>query len=196
MKLFFVKSIDPIIRNYPKITEVGAGMRYKISDSKIAEQAFTTNANTCSGFVLNAGDKNLVGHIQPEGFNPQNFASTFEKLVKDFQTTFGKIKSAFVFGGRESSFVDSHCKTPSNQVYAKICEVLSTKCGVADENFASILGKRGGVKSYDDVAVIGDKVYLANKEFEKVGLITAPANKKEELAERIYEDVFIPEKFL
>ena len=171
-------------------------MHYTVKDAKIAEQAFTTSANTCSGFVLNAGGKNLVGHIQPEGFNPLNFAEAFEKLVKDFQVTYGKIKSAFVFGGRESSFVDPNCKMPSNQVSAKICEVLSTKCGIADENFASIIGKRSGVQSYDDVAVIGDKVYLANREFEKVGLITAPASKKEELAERIYEDVFIPEKFL
>ena len=171
-------------------------MRYTVRDVKIAEQAFTTSANTCSGFVLNAGEKNLVGHIQPEGFNPLDFAAAFEKLVKDFQATYGKIKSAFVFGGRESSFVDPHCTTSSNLVYAKICELLSTKCGIADENFASIIGKRSGVKSYDDVAVIGDKVYLANKEFEKVGLDIAPSAQKEKLAEQIYEDVFIPEKFL
>ena len=48
----------------------------------------------------------------------------------------------------------------------------------------------------DNMAVIGDKVYLANKEFEKAGLLSAPKDKIESLAEDIYEDVFIPKSFL
>lgn len=196
MKIYFVKSIEPYVRNCPNITEVGAGMRYRLSDSRIAEQAFTTSANTCSGFVLNAGKKNLVGHIQPEGFNTRNFALAFEKLVNDFQAMYGKIRSAFVFGGRESSYVDPNCKVRSNEVSGTICNILSTKCGVTDENFVSIIGKRSQIKSFDDVAVIGDKIYFANREFENVGLDKAPSEEVEELAEKIYEDVFIPEKFL
>lgn len=183
MKLFFVKLIEPFISKLPASAEVGAGMRYTLRDSKAGENLFTTAANTCSGFVLHAGGQNLVGHIQPEGFNPRNFASAFEKLVKDFQSKFGEVK-AFVFGGRESSFADPNCKTRSTDVYATICEVLSTKCNIPDENFASVLGKFKHVKTNDDVAVIGDKIYMANKAFEKA--------KPPE----IYEDIIIPDSFL
>lgn len=196
MRLSFVKSLEPIIRKSPNITEVGAGMRYTLADSKIGQNLFTTSANTCSGFVLNTGEKSLMGHIQPEGFNPRSFTQCFEKLVNDFQATYGKIKSAFVFGGRESSFIDPHCAVKSNEVSATMCNVLSTKCGIADENFASVIGKFKDIKSFDDVAVIGDKLYIANKEFEAAGLLNANAKNTETLAGKIYEDVFIPEKFL
>lgn len=183
MKVTFVKSIEPFIRNLPASCEVGAGMRYTLRDAKVGENLFTTSANTCSGFVLNAGGQNLVGHIQPEGFNPRNFAQTFENLVKDFQAKFGEVK-AFVFGGRESSFVDPNCRTTSNNVYATMCDVLSTKCKIPDENFASVLGKFKGIKTNDDVAVIGDKIYMANKALEK----SKPAD--------IYEEILIPDGFL
>lgn len=182
MKVIFVDSIIPYIKN-TAAKEVGAGMRYTLSDAKVGKNLFTTSANTCSGFVLNAGGKNLVGHIQPEGFNLRNFAQAFENLVKDFQAKFGEVK-AFVFGGRESSFVDPNCRTASNDVYATMCDVLSTKCKIPDENFASVLGKKAHIKTNDDVAVIGDNVYMANKSLAK--------NKPGE----IYEDIEIPDSFL
>lgn len=183
MKISFVKSIEPYIKSMPASAEVGAGMRYTLNSAKIGKNLYTTSANTCSGFVLNAGRQNFVGHIQPEGFNPKNFAKAFEHLVKDFQDKYGEVK-AFVFGGRESSFLDPHCSTSSTDVYATICEVLSTKCNIPDKNFGSVLGKLKGVKTYDDVAVIGDRIYMANKAFEK-----AKPNE-------VYEEILIPDSFL
>lgn len=195
MKLFFVKSIEPFISKLPAAAEVGAGMRYTLRDAKIGNSLYTTGINTCSGFGLRAGEQNLLGHIKPEDFNPRNFAGAFERLVKDFQNKYGEVR-ALVFGGRESSFIDPNCRRASNEVSATMCDVLSTKCNIPDENFASIMGKFINIKTNDNMAVIGDKVYLANKEFEKAGLLSAPKYKIESLAEDIYEDVFIPKSFL
>ena len=195
MKLFFVKSIEHLISKLPQASEVGAGMRYTLCDAKVGKNLYTTGINTCSGFSLEAGNQNLLGHIMPEGFNPRNFAEAFEKLVKDFQNKYGEVR-ALIFGGRESSFIDPHCPTPSNEVSATMCNVLSTRCNIPDENFASIMGKFANVKTNDNMAVIGDKVYLANKEFEKSGLLNASDDKVEALAGKVYEDVFIPKNFL
>ena len=195
MKLFFVKSIEPFISKLPAAAQVGAGMRYTLRDAKIGNSLYTTGINTCSGFGLRAGEQNLLGHIKPEDFNPRNFAGAFEKLVKDFQNKYGEVR-ALVFGGREISFIDPHCRTRSNEVSATMCDVLSTKCNIPDENFASIMGKFTNIKTNDNMAVIGDKVYLANKEFEKAGLLSAPKDKIETLAQDVYEDVFIPKSFL
>lgn len=195
MKLFFVKSIEPYISKLPTTSEVGAGMHYTLRDIKIGKNLYTTGINTCSGFNLRAGEQNLLGHIKPENFNPRNFAEAFEKIVKEFQNKYGEVK-ALVFGGRESSFIDPHCRTRSNEVSATICDVLSSKCNIQDENFASLLGKYANIKTNDNMAIIGDKIYLANNEFEKACLINAPNDKIETLAEKIYEDVFIPKSFL
>lgn len=196
MKLNFVQSIEPMLRQcQPKVIEVGENMRYTIKDAKIAENIFSTSFHTCSGFELNAGKRNLAGHIKPEGFNPRNFADAFECLVKDFQDKFGEVK-ALVLGGRESSFVDSYSSATSNEVYSTMCDVLSTKCNIPDEKFASILGKYREIKSNDDIAIIGDKVFIANKEFEKIGLLNAPKDEVETIANKVYEDVFIPSSFL
>lgn len=182
MKVTFVDSIIPYIKN-TAAKEVGAGMRYTIHDVKTGESLFTTAVNTCSGFVLNSGHKNLMGHIQPEGFNTRNFASAFENIVNDFKSKYGEIK-AFIFGGRESSFVDPYCSTASNEVYATMYDVLSTKCKIPDKNIASVLGKFKHVKTNDDVAVIGDRVYIANKPLAK------------NMPDAIYEDIEIPDSFL
>lgn len=195
MKLFFVKSIEPFISKLPASTEVGAGMRYTIRDAKIGTELYTTSINTCSGFCIRAGEKNLLGHIQPEEFNPRNFSEAFERLVKDFQNKYGEVR-ALVLGGRESSFIDPHCRTASNEVSATMCDVLSTKCNIPDKNFASIMGKFSNVRTTDNMAIIGDKAYIANREFEKVGLLNAPKDKVEDLAGKVYEDVFIPKSFL
>ena len=103
---------------------------------------------------------------------------------------------ALVLGGRESSFVDSYSSATSNEVYSTMCDVLSTKCNIPDEKFASLLGKYREIKSNDDIAIIGDKVFIANKEFEKIGLLNAPKDEVETIANKVYEDVFIPSSFL
>ena len=195
MKLFFVKSIESFINKLPAASEVGAGMRYTLRNAKTGSNLYTTGINTCSSFGLNAGEQNLLGHIKPEGFNPRDFAGAFEKLVKDFQNKYGEVR-ALVFGGRESSFTDPHCRTSSNEISATMCDILSTKCNITDENFASIMGKFANIKTNDNIAIIGNKVYLANKEFEKAGMLKAPKDKIETLAGGIYEDVFIPKSFL
>lgn len=195
MKLFFVKSIEPLISKLAAASEVGANLRYTIKDAKIANKLYTTGINTCSGFGLRAGEQNLLGHIKPEDFNPRSFSQAFERLVKDFQNKYGEVR-ALVFGGRESSFTDPHCRIPSNEVSATMCDVLSTKCNIADENFASIMGKYAKIKANDNMAIIGNNVYLANKEYEAAGLLSAAKDKIETLAGDIYEDVFIPKSFL
>ena len=196
MKISFVKSIEPILRQVkPPAVEVGANMRYTINDAKIAENIFSTGFHTCSGFDINAGKMNLAGHIKPEGFNPRNFADSFERLVKGFQDKFGEVR-ALVLGGRETGFVDSYSSATSNVVYSTMCEVLSAKCNLPDEKFASILGKFKNVKTNDDIAIIGDRVFIANKEFEKAGLLNATKENVEEIAGKVYEDVFIPQSFL
>lgn len=195
MKLNFVQSTEPMLRQcQPKAIEVGENMRYTIKDAKIAENIFSTSFHTCSGFELNAGKMNLAGHIKPECFNPRNFADAFECLVKDFQDKFGEVK-ALVLGGRESSFVDPYSSVTSNEVYSTMCDVLSTKCNIPDEKFASILGKYRGIKTNDDIAIIGDKVFIANKEFEKLGISDASDKDIETIIGNVYEDVFIPSSF-
>ncbi len=196
MKINFVNSIDPILRQCKTpAVEVGANMRYTIGDAKIAKNIFSTGFHTCSGFELNAGEMNLAGHIKPEGFNPRNFSEAFERIVKNFQDKYGEVK-ALVLGGRESAFRDPHSDTTSNEVYATMCEVLSTKCNIPDEKFASILGKFKDIKSNDDIAIIGDRVFIANKEFEKAGIPNSSKENIESTLGNIYEDVIIPREFL
>lgn len=110
--------------------------------------------------------KTLLGHIKPEDFNPRNFAGAFEKLVKDFQNKYGEVR-ALVFGGREISFIDPHCRTRSNEVSATMCDVLSTKCNIPDENFASIMGKFTNIKTNDNMALLVIKFILQIKNLKK-----------------------------
>lgn len=183
MKVTFVKSIEPFIRNLPASCEVGAGMNYTLNGIKTGENLFTTGLNTCSFFELNAGKINKSGHIMPERLNLRNFSDAFERIVKSFQDEYGKIK-ALVAGGREYSFVDPYCKTTSNELAATMCDVLSTRCKIPDEDFASILGKFKHIKTNDDIAIIGDRIYIANRALEK----SKPAE--------VYEDILIPDVFL
>ena len=82
MKISFVKSIEPILRQCKtSAVEVGANMRYTINDAKVAESIFSTGFHTCSCFDINAGKMNLFGHIKPEGFNSRNFAEAFERFA-------------------------------------------------------------------------------------------------------------------
>lgn len=196
MKISFVKSIEPILRQCKtSAVEVGANMRYTINDAKVAESIFSTGFHTCSGFDINAGKMNLFGHIKPEGFNSRNFAEAFERLVKGFQDKYGEVK-ALVFGGREVAFCDPYSDVTSNEVYATMCNVLSTKCNISDEKFVSILGKFKDVKTNDDIAIIGDRVFVANKEFEKAGVLNSTKSNVEDNLTNVYEDVIIPSEFL
>ncbi len=183
MKINFVESIEPYIKKLPASAEVGAGMRYTIKNTKIAESLCITSVNTCTGFLVIAGKKKLGGHIMPERLNIPDMLKELERIVNNFQARFGRAK-AFVFGGRESSFVDPNCPIPSCDVYGNICATFSTKCHIPDEDFASILGKRADIKTFDDVAVIGDEIYFANKTLKTKSL------------EEIYEDIEIPKSFL
>ena len=196
MKISFVKSIEPILRQCKtSAVEVGANMRYTINDAKVAESIFSTGFHTCSGFDINAGKMNLFGHIKPEGFNSRNFAEAFERLVKCFQDKYGEVK-ALVLGGREVAFCDPYSDVTSNEVYATMCNVLSTKCNISDEKFVSILGKFKDVKTNDDIAIIGDRVFVANKEFEKAGVLNSTKSNIEDNLTNVYEDVIIPSEFL
>lgn len=192
MKVNFVSTIAPIIDNTYRIKEVN---KYSLDGIKTSKQLYTEGLNTCSAFNLNAGNMNLLGHIKPEGFNPRNFSEAFERIVKNFQDTYGEVK-ALVLGGRESAFRDPHSDTTSNEVYATMCEVLSTKCNIPDEQFASILGKFKDIKSNDDIAIIGDRVFIANKEFEKARILNSSKENIENTLGNIYEDVIIPREFL
>ena len=192
MKVNFVSTIAPIIDNTYRIKEVN---KYSLDGIKTGKKLYTEGLNTCSAFNLNAGNMNLLGHIKPEGFNPRNFSEAFERIVKNFQDTYGEVK-ALVLGGRESAFRDPHSDTTSNEVYATMCEVLSTKCNIPDEKFASILGKFKDIKSNDDIAIIGDRVFIANKEFEKAGILNSSKENIENTLGNIYEDVIIPREFL
>ena len=142
--------------------------------------------NTLGWYRYNPKKDSMKSYIQK---------TKLPKIFKDFQNKYGEVR-ALIFGGRESSFIDPHCPTQSNEVSATMCDVLSTRCNIPDENFASIMGKFAKVKTNDNMAVIGDKVYLANKEFEKSGLLNASDDKVEALAGKVYEDVFIPKNFL
>ena len=192
MKVNFVSTIAPIIDNTYRIKEVN---KYSLDGIKTGKKLYTEGLNTCSAFNLNAGNMNLLGHIKPEGFNPRNFSEAFERLVKNFQDNYGEVK-ALVLGGRESAFRDPHSDTTSNEVYATMCEVLSTKCNIPDEKFASILGKFKDIKSNDDIAIIGDRVFIANKEFEKAGILNSSKENLESALGNVYEDVIIPREFL
>ena len=192
MKVNFVSTIAPIIDNTYRIKEVN---KYSLYGIKTGKKLYTEGLNTCSAFNLNAGNMNLLGHIKPEGFNPRNFSEAFERIVKNFQDTYGEVK-ALVLGGRESAFRDPHSDTTSNEVYATMCEVLSTKCNIPDEKFASILGKFKDIKSNDDIAIIGDRVFIANKEFEKAGILNSSKENLESALGNVYEDVIIPREFL
>ena len=192
MKVNFVSTIAPIIDNTYRIKEVN---KYSLDGIKTSKKLYTEGLNTCSAFNLNAGNMNLLGHIKPEGFNPRNFSEAFERIVKNFQDTYGEVK-ALVLGGRESALRDPHSDTTSNDVYATMCEVLSTKCNIPDEKFASILGKFKDIKSNDDIAIIGDRVFIANKEFEKAGILNSSKENIENTLGNIYEDVIIPREFL
>ena len=192
MKVNFVSTIAPIIDNTYRIKEVN---KYSLYGIKTGKKLYTEGLNTCSAFNLNAGNMNLLGHIKPEGFNPRNFSEAFERIVKNFQDKYGEVK-ALVLGGRESAFRDPHSDTTSNEVYATMCEVLSTKCNIPDEKFASILGKFKDIKSNDDIAIIGDRVFIANKEFEKAGISDSSKENLESALDNIYEDVIIPREFL
>ena len=192
MKVNFVGTIAPIIDNTYRIREVN---KYSLDGIKTGKKLYTEGLNTCSAFNLNAGKMNLLGHIKPEGFNPRNFSEAFERIVKNFQDKYGEVK-ALVLGGRESAFRDPHSDTTSNEVYATMCEVLSTKCNIPDEKFASILGKFKDIKSNDDIAIIGDRVFIANKEFEKAGILNSSKENIENTLGNIYEDVIISREFL
>ncbi len=192
MEINFVKTITPIVDNAFRIKEVN---KYSLDGIKTGKKLYTEGLNTCSAFNLNAGDMNMLGHIQPEGFNSRNFAKVFEHLVKGFQDKFGEVK-ALVLGGRESAFRDPHSDIASNEVFATMCDVLSTKCNILDEKFASILGKFKDIKSNDDIAIIGDRVFIANKEFEKSGVINSSIDNIENNLGNVYEDVIIPREFL
>ena len=192
MKVNFVSTIAPIIDNTYRIKEVN---KYSLDGIKTGKKLYTEGLNTCSAFNLNAGNMNLLGHIKPEGFNPRNFSEAFERIVKNFQDKYGEVK-ALVLGGRESAFRDPHSDTTSNEVYATMCEVLSTKCNIPDEKFASILGKFKDIKSNDDIAIIGDRVFIANKEFEKARILNSSKENIENTLGNIYEDVIIPREFL
>ena len=192
MKVNFVSTIAPIIDNTYRIKEVN---KYSLDGIKTGKKLYTEGLNTCSAFNLNAGNMNLLGHIKPEGFNPRNFSEAFERIVKNFQDTYGEVK-ALVLGGRESAFRDPHSDTTSNEVYATMCEVLSTKCNIPDEKFASILGKFKDIKSNDDIAIIGDRVFIANKVFEKARILNSSKENIENTLGNIYEDVIIPREFL
>ena len=192
MKVNFVSTIAPIIDNTYRIKEVN---KYSLDGIKTGKKLYTEGLNTCSAFNLNAGNMNLLGHIKPEGFNPRNFSEAFERIVKNFQDKYGEVK-ALVLGERESAFRDPHSDTTSNEVYATMCEVLSTKCNIPDEKFASILGKFKDIKSNDDIAIIGDRVFIANKEFEKAGILNSSKENIENTLGNIYEDVIIPREFL
>lgn len=192
MKVNFVSTIAPIIDNTYRIKEVN---KYSLDGIKTGKKLYTEGLNTCSAFNLNADNMNLLGHIKPEGFNPRNFSEAFERIVKNFQDKYGEVK-ALVLGGRESAFRDPHSDTTSNEVYATMCEVLSTKCNIPDEKFASILGKFKDIKSNDDIAIIGDRVFIANKEFEKAGIPNSSKENLESALGNIYEDVIIPREFL
>ena len=192
MKVNFVSTIAPIIDNTYRIKEVN---KYSLYGIKTGKKLYTEGLNTCSAFNLNAGNMNLLGHIKPEGFNPRIFSEAFERIVKNFQDKYGEVK-ALVLGGRESAFRDPHSDTTSNEVYATMCEVLSTKCNIPDEKFASILGKFKDIKSNDDIAIIGDRVFIANKEFEKAGISDSSKENLESALDNIYEDVIIPREFL
>lgn len=210
MRINFVESIEPYLKSISKATEVGANMRYTIKDTKVGEALFipggevgrksstpylplfTTGVNTCGGFILNSGKINQMGHIKPEGLNLGNFMREFENLVKEFQNKFGEMK-VFVFGGRESSYIDPHSSIQSNNLLATMCNVISSKCKVQDESFASVFGKFNKIKTPDNVLVIGDEVYVANKEFGKAEL---KGLSKDEMARKVYEEVEIPEIFV
>ena len=192
MKVNFVSTIAPIIDNTYRIKEVN---KYSLDGIKTGKKLYTEGLNTCSAFNLNAGNMNLLGHIKPEGFNPRIFSEAFERIVKNFQDKYGEVK-ALVLGGRESAFRDPHSDTTSNEVYATMCEVLSTKCNIPDEKFASILGKFKDIKSNDDIAIIGDRVFIANKEFEKAGIPNSSKENLERALGNVYEDVIIPREFL
>lgn len=193
MKINFVNSIEPYVGQISKCrhAEVGTKMKYTLDGVMEGGRLYTRGMNTCTSFNIHGKRRNLMGHISPEGFNTRTFAQSFERLIKDFMDKYGNVQ-ALVFGGRESSYVDPRCDVSSNEVFATICDVLSTKCDIPDKNFASILGKYSDVKSFDNMAVLGNTVYLANNEFAKLGL--EKANKKEipNLLGGVYEDVEVP----
>ena len=60
----------------------------------------------------------------------------------------------------------------------------------------SIFGKFKNIKRNDDIAIIGDRVFIANKEFEKAGIPNSSKENLESALGNIYEDVIIPREFL
>lgn len=164
MKINFVKTIEPLVKSLGRsAVEVGDGMRYTLKDAKVAEDVFTRSANSCTSVVLNAGEHNLMAHIDPQHFNRTSFIDNFQKMVDNFQQKFGDAK-AVIFGGWESGRVDPMVRTPSIDVYSTIAAVLD------DMPLSMICGKRAGVASYDHLLANKNKITLANEAIERLKL--------------------------
>ena len=164
MKILFQRTIEPLVRNIGKnALEVGKNLRYTLDDAEIGAQVFTRSFNSCSGVVLNAGDKNFLAHIDPKYFNWKTFSKAFSEQVDRFQQKFGESK-AIIFGGWEVNRLDPAVSTPSSEVYSTIAGILD------DMPLTMICGKKQDIKPFDNLFANGKEITLASDTFERLGV--------------------------
>lgn len=164
MIINFSKSIEPTVKKLGKSAlEVGENMRYTLNDSRIGNNLYTRSANSCTAFVVNSGNNNLMGHIDPQFFNRRTFLDKFRPMLDKFLDKFGEAK-AIITGGWEVDRVDPMVRTSSCEVYGTVAEALD------DLPLSMICGKRKNVKTYDNLLASGDRITLSNEAFEKLGL--------------------------
>lgn len=164
MQIKFSQSIEPMVKKLGHSgTEVGKGMRYTLSDSKVGKDVYTRSANSCTAFVVNSGEHNLMGHIDPRLFNRRTFLDKFRPMLDSFLDKFGEAK-AVITGGWEVNRHDSQVRTSSCEVYSAVAEALD------ELPLTMICGKKNGVRTFDNLLASGDKITLSNEAFEKLGL--------------------------
>ena len=184
MKINFVRSIEPLVKNFTKSIEVGEGCRYALHNAKEGVDIFTRSANSCTAILLNADKKNWLAHIDPQNFRMRDFQEKFREIVENFRKRNGET-NAVVYGGWEMNRLDPYVKTPSFDVYNTAATVLDD----LSVPLVQINGKKIGVKPYDNIFAQGDNIFLGSENFVQID----PKNMStEEIAkhlENLYEYV-------
>lgn len=180
MKINFVNTIEPFIRKSPKAIEVGDGFKFVLEDAKLGRDIYTKGINSCFAVLFNAGNTNKLAHIDPKSFNIRKFQEMFRNMAEDFRQKYGQTR-AVVYGGWEMNRIDPKVKTLSFDAYNTAATVLD------DINLplVQINGKRLGVNEYDNIFASGENVFLANKNYEKLGITNTKNLSVSELTDKL-----------
>ena len=162
MKIRFTDTIEPILlKKSLRAKEAGKNFQYTLNSAVMGKDVFTRHCNSCTSVLLNSNNYNYLAHIDPQNFNVKNFAKAFEKIVDNFQYTYGDIK-AIILGGWEISRKDPFVKTPSSIVYSTIANILD------NVPLTMICGKKEGMTAFDNLFASKDTVTIANNNLSRL----------------------------